>query len=53
MLRDRRSRHVEVRRDLARRELVVADESQDPTPARLGDRFERCFHGEVVKHKLT
>ena len=53
MLRDRRPRHVEMRRDLARRELALADERQDRAPARACDRLEGSFHGTLVKQKLT
>jgi hypothetical protein len=45
VLGDRRPRDVEVRRDLARGELLVAHESQDPAPRRRGDRPECSLHG--------
>src|SRR3954453_12413335 len=44
VLRDRRPCDVEVRSDLTRRQLVVADERQDPPPSRLCDRLQRRFH---------
>src|SRR5438093_695413 len=44
MLRDRRSRHVEVRCDLPRRELVAANQGQDLAPPRRGDGLQRGFH---------
>src|SRR6185437_8731176 len=44
VLRDRRARHVEVRRDLAGGELAVADERQDLTPPRRRDRLQRGLH---------
>src|SRR5215210_290826 len=53
VLRDRRPRHVEVRRDLARRELVVPDEGEDPAPPGSGDRLQRGFHADYCKESLT
>src|SRR3954463_15495689 len=47
MLGDRWPRHVEVRCDLARAELVVADESEDLAPPRRGDRFQCGLHGNI------
>ena len=44
MLGDRRPRHVEVRGDLAGRELLVPHEPEDPAPVRGGDRLQRRFH---------
>src|SRR5881275_947567 len=44
VLRDRRPRDVEVRRDLAGAELTVADEAQDRAPSRLRDGFECGLH---------
>src|SRR5262245_49864430 len=45
VLRDRRPRDLEVRRDLAGAELVLPDEAQDRAPPRLGDGFECSLHG--------
>ena len=53
MLRDRRPRHVEMRRDLAGGELAVTHEGQDPTPVRRCDRFQRGLHGPKCKPFLT
>jgi hypothetical protein len=47
VLRDRRPRHVEVRRDLACGELVCAHERQDLAPARRTDRLESRLHGNM------
>src|SRR3954451_17202498 len=53
VLRHRRPGHVEVRRDLAGRQLRVADEGEDlPAPGR-GDGLERGFHGSSCKQVLT
>src|SRR5438309_11102766 len=41
VLGDRRSRHVEMRRDLARAQLVSADEGEDLATPRSGDCFQR------------
>src|SRR5215471_3355096 len=46
MLGDRRPRDVEVRRDLARRELAVPDERKDPPPPGRRDRSQGCLHGQ-------
>src|SRR4029077_2508456 len=48
MLGDRRPRHVEMRGDLSRRELLVADEPQDLAPARSGDRLQCSLHARYV-----
>src|SRR5205085_6301946 len=53
VLRHRRPRHVEVLRDLARRQLPVADEREDPAAARLRDRFQGGVHGRLFKQILT
>src|SRR5438132_10645300 len=45
MLRDRRAGHVEMRSDLARRELLVTHELQDAAAARRGDRSQGRLHG--------
>jgi hypothetical protein len=42
-----------VRRDLAGGKLAVADEGQDLPAPRTCDRFQRCFHGELFKQRLT
>src|SRR5579862_1226406 len=52
VLRDRGSGHVEVRGDLARRQLTVAHEPQDGPPPGLGDRLQRSFHGVYVSSCL-
>src|SRR5205085_11319311 len=44
VLRDRRPRHVEVPRDLARGELAVADEREDLAPPGRRDRFQGGLH---------
>ncbi len=44
VLGDRGPRHVEVRGNLARRELTVTDEPQDLAPTRLRERLQACFH---------
>src|SRR5262249_36017917 len=44
VLRDRGAGDVEVRRDLAGRELPVADQHEDLSPPRLGNRLECCLH---------
>src|SRR5215470_2754022 len=48
VLGDRRPGHVEVGRDLARRELAVAHEGEDLAAAGGGDRAELGFHGKSV-----
>src|SRR4051794_22531518 len=48
VLGDRRPRDVEVGRDLAGAQLVVADESEDLPPPRRGDGFECGLHGSYV-----
>ena len=53
MLRDRWTCDVEVRRDLTRGELVVANEPQDRPAARRRNRFQRGLHGEICKQILT
>ena len=52
VLRDRRTRHVEVRRDLAGRELSVADELQDLPAARPAIAFS-AVSMPLCKHILT
>src|SRR3989442_15446764 len=52
MLGDRRPRHVEVGRDLAGAELVVADEGQDLAPPGRCDRFECGLHGGYLSRSL-
>src|SRR5205085_4202787 len=52
VLGDRRSRDVEVRRDLAGAELVVADEREDPAPPRLGNRFQCGLHEQYLSKDL-
>src|SRR5436190_8854412 len=53
VLGDRRPGDLEVRRDLAGAELLVADEAQDRAPSRLGDGFDCGLHGRLVKQRLT
>src|SRR5262249_25337023 len=53
MLRDRRPREFEVRRDLPRGELVIRDEPEDRPAMRRGDRFQRSLHGALFKQILT
>src|SRR6266576_292716 len=48
VLRDRRPRDVEVRRDLAGAELVLTDETQDRAPPRLGDGFQCGLHAPYL-----
>ena len=52
VLGDRRTRHVEVRRDLACAQLVVADERKDAAPGRCGDGFERALHRSYLSKDL-
>src|SRR5512132_1754065 len=52
MLGDRRPRDLEVRRDLAGAELVLADEAQDRAPSRLGDGFQCGLHGCYLSRHL-
>src|SRR5262245_16657210 len=52
MLGDRRARHVEMGRDLARAQLAVADEGENLTPPRSGDRLQRSLHGFYVSRDL-
>src|SRR6266487_2209190 len=47
VLGDRRPGHVEMRRDLAGAELVVADEGQDLAPPGSDDGFQRGLHGSM------
>src|SRR5207247_6424908 len=44
MLGDRRPRQVEVRRDRARGQLFVRDETKNRAPVRRGDRFQGGLH---------
>src|SRR5262245_34490701 len=44
VLRDRRPRHLEVRGDLAGRQLLVPHELQDPASVRLGEGFQGGLH---------
>src|SRR3954464_6023013 len=44
MLRDRRPGHVEMRRDVARAELVAPDEEEDLPPALGGESFQAGVH---------
>src|ERR687887_913884 len=44
MLGDGRPRHVEVGRDLAGAQLLVANEGQDLSPAWRGNCLQRCLH---------
>src|SRR4051794_21209704 len=53
VLGDRRPRHVEARRDLARRELTLTDELEDLSPPRLRNRPQCSFHCVLCKHRLT
>src|SRR5688572_5754703 len=53
VLRHSRPGDVEVRRDLARGELVVTDERQDQAAVRRCDRLQGGFHGPVCKQILT
>src|SRR3989442_11905570 len=48
MLRDRRPGHVEVRRDLTRGELPVANEREDPAPVGRCDRLQCGLHARSV-----
>src|SRR6266568_9381010 len=52
VLGDRRSAHVEMRRDLAGAELVVADEGQDLAAPGSGDGFQRGLHSAYVSRVL-
>src|SRR5207244_5924979 len=52
VLRDRWTSDVKVRGDLAGRELIVTDEYQNVTPARLSDRFQSGIHALTVRHRL-
>src|SRR6185503_14099090 len=52
MLGDRRPRHVEVRGDLARAQLVVADERQNGAPPWRGDCFQCGLHGCYLSKRL-
>src|SRR6266511_1153054 len=52
VLRDRRPRDVEVRRDLAGTELVLADEREDLPAPWCGDCFQRGLHGRYVSKFL-
>src|SRR3954469_9971089 len=52
MLRDRRSRQVEVRRDLTGRQLRIGNESENRPPVRCGDGFQRSLHGGYLSSCL-
>src|SRR5437660_6080494 len=52
MLGDRRPRDVEVGRDLAGAQLLVANEPEDLTPPRRGDRFQRGLHSRYLSSCL-
>src|SRR5579863_6822616 len=52
VLRDRRPRHVEMRRDLPRGQLAAPDELEDPPPAGLSDRLQGCFHRRQLSRYL-
>src|SRR5436190_4640541 len=53
VLRDRRPRDVELRGDLPRGELPLADELEDPAAAGLGDCTQCSFHRALFKRLLT
>jgi hypothetical protein len=48
MLRDRGTRDVELRGNLARGEFAIRHEAQDAASAWLGDRPDGGFHVELV-----
>src|SRR5919198_4125477 len=52
VLGDGRPRHVEMRRDLAGRQLPVADERQDAPPSGLRDRFQGRLHRRYLSNYL-
>src|SRR3954469_6158749 len=52
MLGDRGPGHVEVRRDLARAQLVVADERQNGAPPWRGDGFQGGLHERYLSIRL-
>src|SRR5262245_1922655 len=53
VLRDRRPRQLEMRRDLARGQLGAGHQPQDRAAVRRGDRLQRSLHGVVFKQRLT